>query len=126
MSLVRLSELLTAAGLPVAYIEGSVSAPVVSYFQPITAQQQVTAAEIIAALPLTLATEAATAQAEATNEATLRQQAEQALTANKTRRDQIVAWRTTGPGRGQATSPRPNPPSPCARWPTIRRRSCSS
>ena len=40
------------------------------------------------------------AQEQAPNRVTLEAQALAALTANKTRRDQLVAWRTTGPGAG--------------------------
>jgi hypothetical protein len=104
VSLERLGQLLWEAGIPIRYIEGDVSAPIVVYVTEgpaaATPAQMQQGAAIVAAFPQTLANEAAAAAAAVANESTLRQQAEQALASNKTRRDQLVAWRTTGPGAG--------------------------
>lgn len=69
-----------------------------TFRRPSIAPAQRTAAEQQAAD----AQQAQQAATESGNELTLRQQAEAALATNRTARNQILAWRTTGPGAGSA------------------------
>lgn len=81
MSIERLAQLLWEAGIPVAYIEGSDSEPVVTYGPAATAEQVQQGESIVAALPQTLESESAAAASAAANESSLQSRVDAALSA---------------------------------------------